>query len=208
LQRYMEDLEQALRGEVLAHKNDHRFAMQKHGEDNKALQHSHAKLTDLVTDFKVGLEKHMITHTDSIRDLLEQEKSDRFRHHSSLQDRIDVIQTALVKEDEDLRERLKVSLDRADRRPVGIDRAELDTEIRRLWQAVDSHTHNLVEEPGTKSPIEPQPIMPTQLEPMPLSKVSSVVIQSPSVPTGRRMSRSVLVPTAVTTVRSGSVGPH
>jgi len=198
LQRYMEDLEQALRGEVLAHKNDHRFAMQKHGEDNKALQHSHAKLTDLVTDFKVGLEKHMITHTDSIRDLLEQEKSDRFRHHSSLQDRIDVIQTALVKEDEDLRERLKVSLDRADRRPVGIDRAELDTEIRRLWQAVDSHTHNLVEEPGTKSPIEPKPI----------SKVSSVVIQQPSVPTGRCVSRSVLVPTAVTTVRSASVGPH
>merc|ERR1711920_583020 len=103
-------MELALRSEITGSKNDHRLQMQKQCDEHaNALQHSHTKLTDLLTDHKVGLEKHVMHHHELLRQIIEEKEAERFRHGASLQERLDILEAALVKEDEELRERQRSS---------------------------------------------------------------------------------------------------
>merc|ERR1711920_1210235 len=80
-------------------------------------------------------------------------------------------------------------------RSSSVDRNEIDNEVRRLWQAMDSHTHNLLEEPSrpTVEIVEPMPVQSvppvkiTRSIAHPTSSIQAVLTPTPS---------AVLTPTA------------
>jgi len=132
-----------------------------------------------LSDHDSQLEKEMASHQECIRDILQQEKVERFRHHASMQERIDVIETALVKEDADLRLRLRdqqYQLEQSSSLRVQqpqlnmVDRNEFDSAIQRIWVAVDNHTHSIMDSvPAIEEPLARTPSnsfrLPAEAEP-------------------------------------------
>lgn len=109
-------------------------------------------------------------HHESLQEVLSQEKAERFRHHASLTERLDVIESALVREDEELRERIQAALPEN-----GVTREEYEFELQRVWQALDGHTHAM-----TTEEIRPPPVMeiiePVMLPQQPLAPSGSFVM--------------------------------
>jgi len=130
-----------------------------------------ARLQDLLDEHRAALQREMGLHQDGLREFLQQEKAERFRHHTSLQERIDVLETSQNKEDEDIRGRLKASLEQ----PTGISRGEFDEEVHRLWQAIDTHTHSIQEEPKTLVEVVDSPQTRYIEEPVVMQTRASVV---------------------------------
>lgn len=144
LQRMIEALDAQLRGELGGHKRDSQSLFDRlsteHREKNIVLDQKHASLhvhvQDTFSEHKLLVEKLMGGHVDGLRELVQNERTERFRHHASLQERFDVIETALGNEDAELRERMRLLLEQS-----GISRNEFDGEVQRIWQALDTHTH-------------------------------------------------------------------
>lgn len=144
LQSKLESLDAQLREELGGSKRDSQSVLDRlsaeHKEKLLVLDQKHASLHSqfqgTLSEHKLLVEKLMGGHVDGLREMVQNEKTERFRHHASLQERFDVIETALCKEDAELRERLKSQLEQS-----GISRTEFDGEVQRLWQAVDTHTH-------------------------------------------------------------------
>lgn len=144
IQRSLEQVDRALRGELSGHKSDFQLALQKTlGENSEGLrgtaQSNHQKLLQALQEHKGILDKNITQHRESIREYLQQEKMERSRHHTTIGERLQSLETAIAREDDDLRARIR------EEAPSGISRSEFDSEIQRVWQAMDTHTHGIAQ---------------------------------------------------------------
>jgi len=109
--------------------------------ERSAREAAHQSLQDLVHKEKASRDKHHATyqefldrekaareqHRNSIDDLLAREKAERFKHHDTIGERVDSL------------ERTVGIFDEISRKEQGERKAEL----RRVWDAIDNHTHDL-----------------------------------------------------------------
>lgn len=169
-QSALDSLDETLRKDFGGHKT----------ESQSSLQRTVVEINgQFQRDFS-EMESTMKRQFESFESLLQGEKRDRSGHYASLQGRVDLIETTLVKDDEELRERLRRQL----QQPSSITRAEFDGEVHRIWQAMDSHSH--VEEPKPKakttSVIEERIIVqqdPVQVRPVPAT--ASMIMMQPQL---------------------------
>lgn len=74
-------------------------------------------------------------------DSIDKTIQDRFKFHANLQERLDIIETGLVREDVGAAGSASRLLGAQLAKPAGVGRSEFDGEVNRIWQAIDSHTH-------------------------------------------------------------------
>jgi len=109
--------------------------------ERNAREAAHQSLQDMVHKEKNAREKHHATysefldrekasreqHRNSIEDLLSREKAERLKHHETVGGRVDSLERTVGIFDEIARK----------------EQAERKAEFRRVWDAIDSHTHDL-----------------------------------------------------------------
>jgi len=105
--------------ERAANEGRHRDIHEVIQKERKAREQHHGMLHDLVHKEKAA--------RGAIEELLAQEKAERSKHHSSFEERIESVQKTLGIFDSLLRKEIE----------------ERTKEYRRLWDAIDTHTHDL-----------------------------------------------------------------
>lgn len=133
----LQELDAALRAEMRRVGDDQQTHKTELASSATRQQSNHSKLQDMISGHKAELAREMMTHNENLREMIAQEKAERYRLHNGMQERIDLVENSVAREDEELRRRPPAS---------SVSRFELDEELQRLWQAMDSHTHHVVEE--------------------------------------------------------------
>jgi len=113
--------------------------------------------SELFAEHKASIDSQVSQHKREVQDSWQQERAERQRHASSLMTKIEILEGAVLKDDDDVRHRLERQLEL---KAGEVSREDFDSAIQRLWQAMDTHTHAFNE----PAPTRPAPTPPQVLE--------------------------------------------
>eukprot|EP00437_Effrenium_voratum_P048577 CAMPEP_0181520418 /NCGR_PEP_ID=MMETSP1110-20121109/66298_1 /TAXON_ID=174948 /ORGANISM="Symbiodinium sp., Strain CCMP421" /LENGTH=1322 /DNA_ID=CAMNT_0023650903 /DNA_START=50 /DNA_END=4018 /DNA_ORIENTATION=+ len=151
--RFLAHIQELIAREKEARDKQHDHHQELLGRERSANEGRHRDVHEVIQKERSAREQHHsllhdIVHKEkaargAIEELLAQEKAERHKHHASTEERVDSVQKTLAIFDSLMRKEIE----------------ERTKEYRRLWDAIDTHTHDLstqvIGEPGGYAPEVP-----------------------------------------------------